>query len=151
MIDRSALAASPESERGPALQELEREVEGRMKLRLAARLTFDEIQHLFPKREIEHARRIVGGLYRGSLVAYAYDEAGGQYVILRTGGTLTVIPTHERDLALGREIRARSHLVEGPGHERQRIAWQLEDTRERSRTRAVSLARRGHTTRATRR
>jgi hypothetical protein len=63
-------------------------------------------------------------------VAYAYDEAGGQYVVLRTGGTLTVIPTRERDLKLGREIRARSHLVEGPEHERQRIAWQLEDTRE---------------------
>jgi hypothetical protein len=135
VIDRSALAASPESERGPVLQELEREVEGRMKLRLAARLTFDEIQRLFPKREIEHARRIVGGLYQGSLVAYAYDEAGGQYVVLRTGGTLTVIPTRKRDLELGREIRARSHIVEGPGHERQRIAWQLEDTRELDRGR----------------
>ena len=38
VIDRSALAASAESERGPLLQALEREVEGRMKLRLAARL-----------------------------------------------------------------------------------------------------------------
>ena len=84
---------------------------------------------------LEHARRIVGGLYRGSLGGYAYDEAGGRYVVLRTGGTLTVIPTHERDLELGSEMRARSHLVEGPGHERQRIAWQLEDTRELDRGR----------------
>ncbi|HTF33787.1 MAG TPA: DUF3363 domain-containing protein [Myxococcota bacterium] len=135
VIDRSAHSASQGPNRAPALQELEREVEGRMKLRLAARLTLDEIQRLFPKREIEHARRIVGGLYRGSLVAYAYDEAGGQYVVLRTGGTLTVIPTRERDFKLGREIRARSHLVEGPGHERRRIAWQLEDTRELDRGR----------------
>ena len=77
----------------------------------------------------------MGGVYRGSLVAYAYDEAGGRYVVLRTGGTLTMIPTLERDLELGREIRARSHLVEGPGQERQRIAWQLEDTRELDRGR----------------
>jgi hypothetical protein len=69
----------------------------------------------------------VGGL---SLVAYANDEAGGQYLVLRTGGTLTVIPTHERDLELGREIQASSTLVEDPEHERRRIAWRLEDTRE---------------------
>lgn len=124
------------------------EVAGRVALRLAARLTFDEIQRPFPKREIEHARRIVGGLYQGSLVAYAYDEAGGQYVVLHTGGTLTAIPTRERDLELGREIRARSHLAESPGQERQRIAWQLEDTRELDRGRELlNLAPRGHLTR----
>jgi hypothetical protein len=77
----------------------------------------------------------MGGLYRGSLGAYAYDEAGARSVVLRTGGTLTVIPMHERDLELGREIRVKSHLVEGPGHERQRTAWQLEDTRELGRGR----------------
>jgi hypothetical protein len=135
VLDRSMLSASHESKQARALQELERDVEVRMKQRLGARLTFDEIQRVFPKREIEHARRIVGGLYRGSLVAYAYDEAGGRYVVLRTAGTLTVIPTHERDLELGREIQASSRLVEGPEHERRRIAWQLEDTRELDRGR----------------
>ena len=89
-------------------------------------------QHTFGWEGIGPDPCIVGGL---SLVAYVYEEEGGRYVVLRTGGTLTVIPTHERDLELGSEMRARSHLVEGPGHERQRIAWQLEDTRELERGR----------------
>jgi len=92
-------------------------------------------QHTFGWEGIGPDPCIVGGLNRGSLVAYAYDEAGGQYLVLRTGGTLTVIATHERDLELGRETQASSHLVEDPEHERQRIAWQLEDTRELDRGR----------------
>ena len=135
MLGAGALGASPEREQARSLDELEREVEARMKQRLRTALTFDEVQRLFPGREIEHARRIAGGLYRGPLVAYAYDEAGGRYAVLRTGGVLTAIPTNRRDLALGKEVRARSRLVEHAEHERRRIVWQLEDTRELDRGR----------------
>jgi hypothetical protein len=52
-------------------------------------------------------------------------------VVLRTAGTLTVIPTHERDLELGSEIAP----CRRPGARARRIAWQLEDTRELDRGR----------------
>ncbi len=68
MLGAGALGASPEREQARSLDELEREVEARMKQRLRTALTFDEVQRLFPGREIEHARRIAGGLYRGPLV-----------------------------------------------------------------------------------
>jgi len=56
-------------------------------------------------------------------------------VVLCTAGALTAISTHERDLELRTEIQARSHLVEGPEHKRQQIAWHLEDMRELDRGR----------------
>jgi len=129
--------ASSDPSRARSLGEIERNIEARMKQRLRARLTFDEVRGLFPGRELERARNVAGSTYRGTFVAYAYDEAGGHYVVLRTAGMLTAFPSEQRGLEPGKEVRARSHHVEGQERERRRVAWQLEDTRELDRGRSL--------------
>jgi len=132
-----ALRTGTDQDRARSLADLERGVEARMKQRLGARLSFDEVQRLYPGRELERARNVVGGLYQGTFVAYAYDQAGDYYAVLRAGGMLIALPTEQKGLELGKEVRARSHLVEGQERERRRITWQLEDTRELDRGRSL--------------
>ena len=135
MLGAGPLRTRPEAAQGRSLDELERDVEARMKQRLRAALTFEEIERLVPRKPIERAREGLGMTHRGTLVAYAYDEAGGRYAILDTGRTLTAIPTADRGLEPGRRVLARARMVDVRERELRRVAWQLEDARERDRGR----------------
>ena len=110
-----------------------------MKQRERRPLTLSEAQRLGAKALV-HAAPESGRIYRGRVVAMAEDEAGARYVVLDTGRYVTAIPAAGQTFERGRELRARSRMVESPAEGRRVLAWQIDDLElERRRGRGREL------------
>lgn len=104
----------------------EERIEMAMKQRERRALTLLEAQRLGAK-ELVHTAPESGRIYRGRVVAMAEDEAGARYVVLDTGRYATAIPARGQTFERGRELRARSRMVESPADRRRALAWQIDD------------------------
>jgi len=85
MLAAEVRRASPARAQVRSLDDREQAVEARMKQRLRAALTFAEIERLAPRKSIERSSGDAAGDDRGTLMGYAYDEAGGRSAVLNTG------------------------------------------------------------------
>jgi len=116
-------------------------VRAQMRHRERTPLAFHEVEQQLGK-PIREAGTTWGMSHRGRLAAYAEDEQGRRYAMLEDWHGVIAVPTRQRDLAVGTEVRARSKPVERGSEatledERRRgIVWQLSDLeRERERDR----------------
>jgi hypothetical protein len=82
-----------------------------MKVRERRPLTLSEAQRLGAK-QLVHAARESGRIYRGRVVAMAEDDAGTRYVVLDTGRYVTAIPAAGQTFEPRREMRARSRMMD---------------------------------------
>jgi type IV secretory pathway VirD2 relaxase len=112
-----------------------------MRLRDGIPIAFSEVERVFGKPVREVRKRLHGAEHRGRLVAYAEDATGERYAMLDVGREIQPVPTQNRAMALGKEVRARlvsaRWVAERSEAERRRgLAWQLVDLeRERDRGR----------------
>jgi hypothetical protein len=104
----------------------EEHIEMATKVRERRPLTRSEAQRLGAK-ELVHAARESGRIYRGRVVAMAEDGAGPRYVVLDTGRYVTALPATGQTFERGRELRARSRMEESPAERRRVLAWQIDD------------------------
>jgi type IV secretory pathway VirD2 relaxase len=116
-------------------------VRAQMRQRERTPLTFAEVEQQLGK-PIREAGTTWGISHRGRLAAYAEDEHGQRYAMLEDWRGIIAVPTRQRDLAVGTEVRARSEPAPRGSEaaleqERRRgIVWQLADLeRERDRGR----------------
>jgi len=117
------------------------QVRARMRQRDRMPLTFAEVAQELGK-PIREAGTTWGMTHRGRLAAYAEDDQGRRYAMLEDWHGIIAVPTQQRDLAVGTEVRARSAPARRSSddaleQERRRgIVWQLADLeRERDRGR----------------
>jgi type IV secretory pathway VirD2 relaxase len=103
-----------------------------MRIRDRMYLAFDEVERAFGKPLRAVSPDAFGVNYRGRLVAYAENERGERFAMLDEGREIRPVSTERRDLAVGRQIRAR--LVSVHGHaeateqkRRRGLLWQLAD------------------------
>lgn len=103
-----------------------------MRIRDRMYLAFDEVERTFRKPLRAVPSDAFGVTYRGRLVAYAENEQGERFAMLDDGREIRPVPTERRDLAVGREIRARlvsvrDHAEVTEQERRQGLVWQLAD------------------------
>jgi len=133
LVGESALeSAATDRRRLVLVATAEERIEMAMKLRERRPLTLSEAQRLGAK-ELVHAAPESGRIYRGRVVAMAEDEAGARYVVLDTGRFVTAIPATGQTFERGRELRARSRMVESSAERRRVLAWQIDDLEQERR------------------
>jgi type IV secretory pathway VirD2 relaxase len=117
------------------------QVRTRMRQRDRMPLTFAEVEQELGK-PIREAGTTWGMTHRGRLAAYAEDDQGRLYAMLEDRHGIIAVPTQQRDLAIGTEVRARSEPARRSSDDaleqerRRAIVWQLADLeRERDRGR----------------
>ena len=88
--------------------------------------TLEMVQRTHP-RPIQPAGALPGLVYRGRLVTYATDAAGGRHAVVDTGRELTAIPVSRASLAAGRQVRATAREEEDANRSRRQLVWRLAD------------------------
>jgi type IV secretory pathway VirD2 relaxase len=111
-----------------ALPQAAPQVRLRTKQREGSALSFEEVGAAFGKR-LESASQYLGR-HEGKLVARARDAQGEHFLVLDVGPNLVAIPSQQRQLELGANVRVRHE--HGPAEHgiQLRAGWQLVD-RER--------------------